>query len=464
MKTSRCNTAFALAITLVLMALIVIVIVAYLANTRTDRSTSAIYANRFRAKIIAEDGLAAATKLLYDNTRFGNYVTAMPAPSPTPVPPTPAALYTEIYRPQEPSPIPSPYLADYLRTDNAVGEILVSRALPVTSPAPQVDPRPTPEIIPTPLPANSPFALSTPNPILSGLNSYDFNQIVRIGTNNNARLVQPSPTPAPPPAYGQWVRVRNAVGELVGRYAFFVEDESMKINVNSTGNNLALGGSNMRPPDLPVSPTPTPTATPDSQVQEIDPAGVLPLAGRGTATSNLTGIATAGKRVASNKLLGLITGWTSSANLDDYVHLTTTWSQDDVTTARGWQRMDLNATVASNPPATAIQKVSDWIKDAWTGPIPLASLQSYQMFNDNRLRLQLAANIVDYIDSDSTPTDMGDIVPAGFALPVPVIGLEKAPYLAAVEIIFQASNTTYPGNGSRDIYCHAQDEDPATVL
>jgi hypothetical protein len=169
------------------MALIVIVIVAYLANTRTDRSTSSIYANQLKAKMMAESGLTAATKLLSDNTKYGNYITAMPAPSPSPVP-----LYSEVYRPADPA--DSNHGAkqgDYLTLANAAGEILASRALTVAPPAPQVDPRPTPEVIPTPLPASSPFAISSPIPAFSSSNSYDFNQIVRIGTNSSARLVQP---------------------------------------------------------------------------------------------------------------------------------------------------------------------------------------------------------------------------------------------------------------------------------
>src|SRR5207244_290767 len=60
---------------------------------------------------------------------------------------------------------------------------------------------------------------------------------------------------------------------------------------------------------------------------------------------------------------------------------------------------------------------------------------------------QIAANIVDYIDTDNTPTDMGDIVPPGFSVGVPVIGIEKTPYLAGVYVIYQASDSTYPGSG-----------------
>src|ERR1043166_7862831 len=98
MKALKCRSGFALTVTLVLMVLIAIVIVAYLVSTRIERSTSSVYANRVRAKIQADSGLAAAIHLLKDNTRYGNYVTAMPAPVPTP-----ASIYTEIYRPTDPA-------------------------------------------------------------------------------------------------------------------------------------------------------------------------------------------------------------------------------------------------------------------------------------------------------------------------------------------------------------------------
>src|ERR1700731_2144910 len=88
------NSGFALAITLTLLALILIIVVAYLASTRTERSTASVYANRIRAQITAESGLAAAIHVLRANTRYGNYITAMPAPSPSPAP-----VYTEVYRP-----------------------------------------------------------------------------------------------------------------------------------------------------------------------------------------------------------------------------------------------------------------------------------------------------------------------------------------------------------------------------
>lgn len=63
------------------------------------------------------------------------------------------------------------------------------------------------------------------------------------------------------------------------------------------------------------------------------------------------------------------------------------------------------------------------------------------MFGEDWLRLQIAADIVDYIDSDSIPTDMGNATPVGYPQPIPIIGIEKVPYLVAVEVIYEASGS-----------------------
>src|SRR2546423_7459684 len=151
MRITKRESGFAIALSLVLMALIAVVVVSYLVSTRIERSTAAVHADRIRAKIAADSGLTAAIHLLKENTRYGNYITAMPAPSPSP-----ASIYTELYRPADSSdPNHGVKADDYLRLENAAGEILVSRAAANASPGPE--PRPTPEAIPTPLSTASPF-------------------------------------------------------------------------------------------------------------------------------------------------------------------------------------------------------------------------------------------------------------------------------------------------------------------
>ncbi|MEY2561465.1 MAG: hypothetical protein QOG51_1880 [Verrucomicrobiota bacterium] len=451
MKRNNRPSGFAIAFTLVLMALIVIIVVAYLASTRIERATSSVYANRLRAKATADSGLTAAIHLLRENTRYGNYITALPAALPAPAP-----LYTELYRPTNPAdPSHATVANDYLRLDNAAGEILVSRAIASSAPGP--NPRPTPDMVyslptPTPLPA---FAVPSPNPLLSSSNSYDFNQIVRVGNTDTGRLVDPGGQTA----FGQWVNVRNSTGDLVGRYAFFIEDESMKVNVNVAGNNLGPGPSNLRLNDL----LPIPASTPTSQIQEVDPSAILatvpaPPPSRSAAVTALATLAAPGARLVTRSSLALLPQWNSSPSptpFVNYAHIVTTNSKDDDTTARGWKRLDLNKIVADaqaiNTPAAkkaAATEIADWIRDAWTGSTAIATLQDYQMFGEDWLRKQLAANIVDYIDTDNAPTDMGDIIPPGFTIAVPVIGTEKTPYLAGVHIVYEASDSTYPGSGA----------------
>ena len=445
----RPASGFALIATLVMMALVVTVVVAYLLNSRTDRSTSSLYANRLRAKIVADAGLSAATNLLYQHTKTGNYITAMPAP----VPP-PTSIRTEIYRPDN-----TATADDFLKLNNALGDVLASRAdtAALAAPPPQVDPRPT--VTPIPAPATGGSFGFEPVPAFTAGNSYDFNQVVRVGANDTGRLVNPA-TPIQP-AFGQWVRVRNSAGELVGRYAFFIEDESMKTNVNNAGNKLGTAGANLRVNDLAI---PLPAATPATQTQEIDPSGVLPVAAnRGAATQALADLGAAGNRVGTKNSVGLMSQWhdNSTTKLSDYAHTMTVTSSDDVTTARGWQRMDLNQMVANAGPGNAgkaavAQKIADWIKDAWTGPVPLANFsqdtrgRNYQVYNDERLRRQLAANIVDYIDSDDIPTDMGQYPEGDPAAPA-VIGIEKIPYLVEMDVVYTATAATPPTPGRANI-------------
>ena len=384
MKPRPNESGFALTFTLILMTLVVIVVVAYLSSTRIERSTSSVYANRLRAEMTADSGLAAAIHLLKDNTRYGNYITAMPAPSPSPTP-TPFTRWTEIYRPTDTA---APSVAkpnDFLQLSNAGGEVLASLAVATVPAGMQVDPRPTPSPIPV---AVTSGWFGIPNPPFAAANSYDFNQIVRTGTNSAGRLVNSDGQPA----FGQWIRVRDTNGDLIGRYAFFVEDESMKVNVDVSGNNI--GGSHMRVNDL-ASPTPSPT--PATQIQELDPAAILiPTANRALADTTLTSLgATTGGRLSSRNTLALLNEWGSVTNsFPDYAHLITTLSRDDNTTAKGWQRLDLNALVASatdNASKAALAtRIANWIRDAWTGPTAIASLQDYQMYGEdgfeNRLR------------------------------------------------------------------------------
>ena len=442
MKRPRSQTSgFALVVTLVLMALVVVVVVAYLGNTRTDRSTSSLYANRLRAKMMADSGLAAATELLYEHTKRGNYITAMPAPELSPSAVASATpIRTEIYRAATGD--------DPLRIDNAVGDVLASRVDGTASSAPGRDSRPA--AVP-PVTAGNPATWGIPDPGFSAADSYNFNQITQIG-GVDGRLVTALPSPSPAPAFGQWVKVRDSTGKLIGRYAFFIEDESMKVNVDVAGNDAAAG-AHLRVNDLAAT---LPSPRPSNQVQELFSAGVLPTgANRSAAIAELAALGGPSQRLPSAATTGLLNQW--ATDFSSTANLITTVSKSDLTTSRGWLRMDVNQLVtaasSSTAKADAATAIGNWIGEAWTGPRTLAELRDdsvavdygnrydandafAHVYFDERLRRQIGANIVDYIDSDSDPTDAGDV--NGY----PVIGIEKIPYLTQIDVVYQSSNQT----------------------
>jgi hypothetical protein len=420
----RDRNGFALVITLVIMALILVTVVGYLMLSRGGRTASDLYASRLRAEMMADTALAAAGSLLEEHTRYGNYITAS---STNVAAASGSAWLPELYRP-DPAWDAGAGRANYLSVLNAVGIPLISLAQ-TNAGTNQLDPRPAPQAIA----ATNTFRLASLG--LSDSDAYNFNQSVRLGTNWG-RLVEPSPHPV----YGQWVRVRDASGALVGRYAFVAVDESMRVNLNAVGNTNGPAGAHLRYNDLTNAAAPTP-----DRISEIDPAPVVSTSTNNFAaiTANLTALGAAGDRLPTVGTAGLLTNW---GQFHEYAAMVTTMSESDNTTARGWTRMNLNQVVAQAEIAAAAgnttakraaaERISNWIRDAWTGP-PLASLQQHQLYNDPRLRMQVAANIVDYIDADNVPTDCGTF-PSGLE-DVPVLGIERIPYLTEIDVLYEAT-------------------------
>jgi len=99
----------------------------------------------------------------------------------------------------------------------------------------------------------------------------------------------------------------------------------------------------------------------------------------------------------------------------------------------------------------------DWPIGFATPGLVQRQLPSLQTVPDvqrrNDCRLQIAANIIDYIDTDTMPTDLGNYPDIGTtaqnpATPVyPIIGIEKIPYLVEVDVIYTAAGAySWPGN------------------
>ena len=440
---------FTLLVVILVLALMTVLGVGLLAMARTEIVTSGLTSQRVRAEVAARGGLEEALDLLRFHTRHGNYVTAMQPLTARPQDQT--VVIQELYRPywdsgDDLAARTSRYLAADDPNRPIVADYLVSLSDGFGNPDQRSEPRPPPWALSND-PAASPggnrseVALGMPYrdpsqqashgsgqpwPLFTDSNSYNFNR--QVGPVEEARfLVYPAtdlsgPAPVSLPAPGQWIHLRDDAGRVTARYAWFIEDESMKLNVNTTGVDE-------RPSDLLADPLP-------NAVRGIDPGSALPAPGnRDDARQQAIAAGDHHHRALTPGSVPLFgEAWNQSGPVNGpaaWMNFITTVSATDDTTGRGWPRMNLNQVVTSNPPADAARLIADWIRDAWTGPTGIDSLQDHQLFGNERLRLQLAANIVDYIDDDNLPTDLGEV--EGY----PVIGIEKIPYLIAVEPRFE---------------------------
>ena len=298
----RRREAFALILVLVLLSLMTIIAVAYLSSMSSERATSSAFAGRVRAEQAAQAAVDSATGILRD------YVKAFPdsattwdttqCPVPTPTSTSPPASTAS------PTPTPTPPMSSgttlYLRA--------MSTPAPAASPSPSTLPDPNPGVgnpatysnaanfasgngpnngysagkdarntfvLPlvsgatVQLLANKQYALSPSNSPITSTNSTNLNTRRFVGDTQGWIGTSPTynyPTPAPilgapdhlpMPVTARWVEITQQYTgtaspapamPVVARYAFWVEDESFRTNINYAGTGYTP----------PASPSPTP--------------------------------------------------------------------------------------------------------------------------------------------------------------------------------------------------------------
>ena len=399
-KFRRQTRGYILIVVVMVIALLSVAAVSLLALTRSGYRASDSSTARLRAKIAADAGLADALSLLHEHTRFGNYVTASaPLADTSSLPVHAPQLIPEIYRPtlfpgEDPTGkylIPDdpsfPVTGDYLFS-LSTGDFKAAPDDPDEDSGVLVAARPRAkddvrgslttatdtdgdgggdsfstffgETVPTSEPAEvtatslvHPAGYQITIPTLEGDNAYNFNQKIHIA-GRDSYLVQPPAREGEgaPNALGQWVYTRDTQGEINGRFAFFIEDESTKVNADTSGLTT-------RSDDI-VAPLPN-----HLQVADVDPVAMIANPADVTsARSALTASGTPGGRIPSARSISLLDpAWESA--YPDAAPFLTAYSKSDLTTAKGWKRLDVNAVVADNAPAAAAHIISGWIRDAW---------------------------------------------------------------------------------------------------
>ncbi len=268
----------------------------------------------------------------------------------------------------------------------------------------------------------------------------------------------PTPSPTPKPARALWVNLKSqakdATGQTVkdtggnpalqttGRYAFWIEDESFR------ANNSFLGGNTTRP-DNTAQPTPDPSPTPayPTTVRALRPGdltlvGPLTKAGDSDPGGHAQAVATARLSYPGNffpDALGFTHGLSSDpaglATANTIRYLTTNQSGALNFTRHGTRRLNLNGlgiqpdndrTKWSNPqPMAVTQSAVDQIVQTLKFHLPdfgqrfyrtsaatdSATLNAKQVAATGSITdpatiylYKVAANLCDYIDTDSQPT------------------------------------------------------------
>lgn len=410
------DPGFALVSTILIVAVLAIMVVAFLQSMRIDQMTARSYLNKTSADAIVELGGTYALEQL-------------------------VGLVEE-----------NPFHATgYEEVGGQVVPIFEGAANPLTQPTRSY-------LLSTPSPA-------TPPNSLTNANSVDLNRLERKPGGWIGSRATPAGLPSTPdPKRAMWLNVladehlpeqpdpsQLGYNPVVGRFAFWIEDETAKLDIGIIGNNVGPGGAFQRDPD-------------DSQPAQLD-LGALPLLDFLPLPNNDQGrainqaILSRRTGAISDKMdLGFIPEWMRQGvpalppdrlrnALDAIGFYATTFSLANQLSSSGRRRVNINhlvtnVTPSDSNPGNRIKSDLDDIIFAITGRHLIPNPSDRQGFfkdlpeaapeegylrdfgrrfyfrpnmpsgpfanlrNDHQMvyLIKLAANIRDYIDADNLPT------------------------------------------------------------
>lgn len=422
----------ALVTTLIVIVVLAVVVVAFMQNTMSDHMASRSTVSYCRAQLAAEAGVQSAVAGLWRTTIDGPYAT--------------------IYSRDPNSSVPSPYL--FFAKRQASENSVITRRYPLFSSgfagsgyfeAPGV---PLVDTNARNLPDWRHGQSANRNVTNQSDLTVDINRVWQHMTNglvglttNGVRL----PIPV------NWIYISNSTGEIIGRFAYWTDDECSKLDVATAGNdtngpwNSSLSrkyGTNLGEVSL-------------SYLTNSSPGGSGGLLTQ-SQVDNLLAFKRAALAFEDKSLLrfSLTNGATAIADADVWNKLRpyiTTAAYHDRRAPDGKLKLNLNAVITASPTDTArIQQEMEAITAAITNNMPeFGARAASDATADNKefYVRKIAANIRDFVDADSAPTlikrdglvlsypgtAQGDFIPLGTDLVVediPAIGKEAGPFLS----------------------------------
>ncbi len=425
MKAKSRQKASSLVTTLMVIVVLTIIVVAFLQSMSIERLTSKSYANKYQAELLAD----AATEDAIDR------------------------IFTAI----EPRPYSAAYASNnvggretrhlYLARYVAQSTNLITERVPLFSTiltnfqvftnGSQVPIETASLSVADVSPSGAPItrSLTVTNDIYT-----DFNRANASAPSGFVGLTNANGILALP---GNWIYQTNAQGKVIGRYAYWVDDETSKIDLRTAGVVTRGNGTNLN---------------------EVTLAAFGPLGVTSNQMTNLANFKTLlfpGKSPAiSRYALGSGTPISDETLWNRIKPFLTQFSLHDLRSPDGTLAINLNTFVTSTTNSATIRQEVETIATAITNNLPtfgerffqttgpstsptLATPQITNPVESNPLTYvkKIAANIRDYIDSDNTATVVledgsaytgtsPNFIPYDALIDeVPIIGKERGPYL-----------------------------------
>ena len=506
----RPHGAFALVTTLLILSLLAIVAVSYLTSMSAERQTAEAYSAKAIAEQAAQTGVDNATAMLaecfrdfpdsatvWDTTQTIN--SGMP-PTGTPTVSTTYNEGTSLYLRAVPSAqnstsayaVPLPSGVTYTNGGTSYAASNDSHGNDPNNPACQNFVLP----LISGVPSGQARLVSQKNNIFQSVGGMNLNVSdpvqqnwtdlnVRTSTDDKQGVIGSPPSwtasgavpVGPKPARAYWVKLKTADGLTTGRYAFWIEDESFRAN-----NSLL--GSTTQPQDNSTRPLDTATGKP-----RVALPGDLTLVGPLTAAgSQLASYASDVTMLRSNSYPGNFfpdplafshaidgTSVQGKQAINVLRYLTTNQSSTLNLSRHGSQRLNLNSTVITSAARTDIQKQVNQLVQTMEYHLPYLGERFYRT-NTSALNdatqvsgspyagsyssasdgshsqiyyYKIAANLRDYVDTDSQPTMIGrnGAVMAGTMPNAPLVesgpndiwaqGKECTPYIQEVAVRYR---------------------------
>ncbi len=291
---------------------------------------------------------------------------------------------------------------------------------------------------------------SSPDPQMVNLNATNISvPVAFVGTRSTTN-------PGAPITAAEWIYIganmgpTNTTNPPVARYAYWVEDESFKVNVNTATNGPRGTSTNAGPGDVRLDGSWRSSS--NAAVRAADAAGVV--SARGTNPNFFPTIGSA----------AVVAGLTDVTSTDEFRFLTTVNSAGLDLSRGGFKRFKINS-VTNGVTNDALKRIAlDRLTTVVTNTnaAPLFGQRFYRLTNDPAgvndtsavtqhhasIYLQkIAANIYDYLDDDDQPTVISNdstfnlvtgrptngILPLGGGTsgtnPIAAIGVENVPRL-----------------------------------